>query len=190
MKTTSVQFIKGVVAGSGLPDAVQKQVVFLGRSNVGKSSTINSLLNDKSVARTSSTPGLTQQINFFLINKDFYLVDVPGYGYAKGGFEKRDNLEQLIEWYLTYPGLTEHQKMILIVDAKVGVTDTDRQMLNRLEELKKKIVVVANKIDKLKKNDIKKQIEKIEAEVHPHLVIPYSAEKKLGASQLTAEIIK
>lgn len=190
MKVQSVQFIKGVVVGSDLPELDINHIVFLGRSNVGKSSTINSLLGKKELARTSSSPGLTQQINFFLVNKNFYLVDVPGYGFAKGGFEKRDDLQQLIEWYITYPGLQDRQKIILIVDAKVGLTDTDKQMLNRLEELEKNIIVLANKIDKLKKNDIKKQVAKIEVEAHPHKVISFSAEKKIGIPELTAEILK
>jgi GTP-binding protein len=190
MKIQNIQFIKGVVVGGELPELDLKQIVFMGRSNVGKSSTINSLLNQKGVARTSATPGLTQQVNFFLINKNFYLVDVPGYGYAKGGFDKRDSLEQLIEWYLTYPGLEGKQKIVLIIDAKVGVTDTDRQMLNRLEDLEKDIVVIANKIDKLKKNDIKKQVEKIEVDVHPHKVLPYSAEKKIGIQELITQIFR
>lgn len=190
MKIRSAKFITGVTLGSDIPDTTTRQVAFIGRSNVGKSSLINSLTGLKGLARPSATAGFTKQINFYLINKDFYLVDLPGYGYAQGSVQARQKLQQLIEWYLTYPGLTDHQKIILIVDAKVGLTDLDKQMIVLLEQLEKDFVIVANKIDKLKKNDLRKQLEAIEVITHPHTIIPYSTVDKIGIGALTKEIMQ
>ncbi|MDQ3018912.1 MAG: GTP-binding protein, partial [bacterium] len=92
--------------------------------------------------------------------------------------------------YLTYPDLADHQKIVLIIDAKVGVTDLDKQMLFLLEELEKDFIVVANKVDKLKKNDLKKQLEAISDMVHPHPVIPYSTIEKIGIGALTQQIVQ
>ncbi|HEX3099472.1 MAG TPA: ribosome biogenesis GTP-binding protein YihA/YsxC [Patescibacteria group bacterium] len=192
MKAKTAQFVTGITIGSELPEAAGKDlkhVAFIGRSNVGKSSLINSLVGQKELARSSANAGFTKQINFYLINKSFYLVDLPGYGFAQGSFAARNNLQQLIEWYLTYPGLEEKQLIVLLIDAKVGPTDLDKSMLIRLNELGKHVVVVANKIDKIKKSDYKKQMDAIISEMAPHLVIPYSVKDKLGVGLLTKEIM-
>lgn len=193
MKAKTAKFVTGVTIGSELPELENlnlKHVAFIGRSNVGKSSLINSLVGKAELARSSAAAGFTKQINFYLINKDFYLVDLPGYGFAQGSFAARDGLQQLIEWYLTYPGLTDNQIIVLIIDAKVGPTDLDKAMLVRLEGLEKNVIVVANKIDKLKKSELKKQMDSIVVIMHPHLVIPYSVKEKLGVGALTKEIMQ
>jgi GTP-binding protein len=191
MKAKTAQFVTGITIGAELPEAAGKKlkhVAFIGRSNVGKSSLINSLVGQKELARSSSSAGFTKQINFYLINKSFYLVDLPGYGFAQGSFSARNNLQQLIEWYLTYPDI-EDQLIVLIIDAKVGPTDLDLSMLVRLEELEKSVIVVANKVDKIKKSEYKKQMDSIVAAMHPHLVIPYSVTEKIGVGLLTKEIM-
>lgn len=187
MKITSAEFKKGLTGEDDILFEEIPQVAFIGRSNVGKSSVINSLVERRDLAHSSPRPGRTKEVNFFLINKSFYLVDLPGYGYAEGSWEKRDVLIQLIHWYLQHPE-ANIRKVVLIVDAKVGLTDNDRNMLALLEQHKRRIVVVANKTDKLKPNDLKKSLAAIQSEIGNHKLIPYSAEKKIGVGLLTDEI--
>lgn len=163
------------------------QVAFIGRSNVGKSAVINSLVGSKTLARSSATAGRTKEINLFLINNLFYLVDLPGYGYAKTSLEERENLRKLIYWYLLY-STVDHKKVVLIIDAKVGPTDYDLEMLRRLEDREKDVIVVANKIDKLKNSELKKQLQAIQATIGKHKILPYSAEKRIGIGELSALI--
>ncbi len=165
------------------------QVAFIGRSNVGKSSVINSLVNRKDLAKSSSKAGKTKEINLFLINKSFYLVDLPGYGFAQASLEERENLRKLIFWYLLYSSV-EHKKVVLIIDAKVGVTENDAEMLRRLDDREKNIIVVANKVDKLKNSEYKKALAAIQVKVGAHTVIPYSAEKKIGIGELLDRMLK
>src|SRR5262249_1844468 len=103
MKIKEVKFVCGAVSEKGFPQDIRPEIAFMGRSNVGKSSLINSLLGSKKVARTSNTPGRTQQINFFLINETFYFVDLPGYGYARVSKTQRAELQRLLQKYLARP---------------------------------------------------------------------------------------
>lgn len=184
----SATFVKGVVGEEEVLRERKPQIAFIGRSNVGKSSTINALTRQKSLARTSSFPGRTQQLNVFLINKTIYLVDLPGYGFAKTSRDMREQLQHLIDWYL-FESSYRQAKVVLIIDANIGLTDSDIAMLRRLEEHDKHIVVVANKIDKIKKVDYATQLATIQAIVGEHTVIPYSAKKNIGVSELTEEIL-
>lgn len=188
MKINSTQLIARVTTGDDIPEQDYKHIVFIGRSNVGKSSVINLIAQKKDLAKSSSTPGFTKSINFYLINKSFFLVDLPGYGYAQGSLKERERLQQLIEWYLTYPHLEDKQLIVLIVDAKVGLTESDEQILVLLKELKKNVIVLANKIDKLKKNDVKKQIASITAGCSPYEVTPFSAHDKIGLPAIARAI--
>lgn len=188
MKVNSTKLIARVTTGDDIPQEDYRHVAFIGRSNVGKSSVINLIAQKKDLAKSSSTPGFTKSINFYLINKNFYLVDLPGYGYAQGSFKERQRLQQLIKWYLTYSDLEDKQLIVLIIDAKVGLTENDEQMLVLLRDLDKRVVVIANKIDKLKKNDVKKQITAITNASKPYLVIPFSAHDKIGTPALIKEI--
>jgi GTP-binding protein len=188
MKVTSTKLITRVTTGDELPEGDFRHVAFIGRSNVGKSSVINLIGQKKDLAKSSSTPGFTKSINFYLINKSFYLVDLPGYGYAQGSLAERKRLHALIEWYLSYPNLTDKQLIVLIVDAKVGLSELDRQIVDLLQTLEKRVIVVANKIDKLKKNDVKKQITAIEKDCSPFAVIPFSVPSKTGLPALIKEI--
>lgn len=187
MQIKSAQFIKGVVGDDTIFSDGTPQIAFIGRSNVGKSSVINSLVKQKDLAKTSSFPGRTQQINLFLINKEFYLVDLPGYGFAKVPGNVRVKIENLINWYFFKSGY-EQKKVVLIIDAKVGPTKDDMVMLGELEQSRKEIIVVANKVDKLKPSEYSKQMEKIAGTIGAHKIIPYSAEKGIGMGVLTQEL--
>jgi GTP-binding protein len=186
MKIKSAEFVRGVTGEDEILHDGVPQVAFIGRSNVGKSSVINSLTRG-GLARSSNVPGKTREINIFHINKDFYLVDLPGYGFAQGSHEDRNQLWRMIMWYL-FSGLP-HKKIVLIVDAVVGPTEQDLEVLGRLAKSQKDFVVVVNKIDKLKKGLLSKQLKAIQDEVGNHKIIPYSAEKKIGVNELMLEII-
>lgn len=186
---TSAKFVKGVVGDDEALDDGKPHIALIGRSNVGKSSVINSLTKQKDLARTSSFPGRTQEVNLFLINKSFYLVDLPGYGYAKADEQGRDKLKKIIFWYL-FNSHYQQKLVLLIIDAEVGLTENDKEILRGLEERKKNILIVANKVDKLKNAGYLKQMQSIQKAVGDHKVIPYSAEKKIGVTELTEALFK
>lgn len=168
----------------GLP-----QLAFIGRSNVGKSSTINALTKVKGLAKTSNTPGHTKQINLFLINNTFYIADLPGYGFTKQSLAGRKVLEDLIESYLFN---TSHspKKVVLIIDGKVGPTEDDLAILEALEQNGKDIIVAINKIDRLKNSELKTKIAGIKEKIGAHKTVSYSAQEKKGVAELWSEIVK
>src|SRR5215813_5795218 len=125
MKIKEVKFVCGAVSEKGFPQDIRPEIAFMGRSNVGKSSLINSLLGSKKVARTSNTPGRTQQINFFLINEQFYFVDLPGYGYARLGKSQRQELQRMLQKYLA--SREALVLSILLVDSRHLPTELDLQ---------------------------------------------------------------
>lgn len=179
--------MRGVRGSDELLDDGIPQIAFIGRANAGKSSLINSFTNNKNLARTSNTPGRTQELNIFLINKSVYFIDLPGYGYAKTTFEKWKDMNKLIYWYL----FNSHHdpRVVLVIDANVGPTEDDMGVLKFLEEKQKDIVVVANKIDKIKKSQLKNQIKKIENKMLGHKVFPYSSKDKIGIGELSDELL-
>lgn len=187
MKITSAEFVKGLVGGDKILDDGTPQIAFIGRSNVGKSSVINSLTGRNKLARSSSTAGMTKQLNVFRINNKFYLVDLPGYGYAKASKEDRIYLRRLIGWYLFAADIS-HKLVVLILDAKVGVTDLDREILARLEQDNKPVVILVNKTDKLNQSDLSKSMAEIKKAVPKYKILKYSAEKKRGVEDLLEEI--
>jgi GTP-binding protein len=193
MNITSAKFVKGITGPDEILGDGINQIAFIGRSNVGKSSVINTLANRKDLARTSSMPGRTQEINFFLISAkgadSFYLVDLPGYGFAKASKEVQENIQRLIYWYF-FQSQSEQKKVVLIIDANVGVTNNDAEMLFSLKDKGRSVIVVANKVDKFKKNQLQKQLKEIQEVVGDYKVIPYSAEKRIGVNELTNEILK
>ena len=188
MNIRSAKFVKGVVGTDKIFEDGTPQIVFIGRSNVGKSSVINSLAN-QNLAMAGSTPGLTQQINIFSINKAFYLIDLPGYGFAKRSCEARQQIQKMLHWYFFKSGY-EFKKVILIVDAKVGPTKDDMNVYDSLQQADKDIIIVANKIDKIKKSEYAEQLQKIKDCFCDHQVIPYSAKKRIGVGELTHELLK
>lgn len=187
MKKPAVEFIKGIVGPDPILEGETPQIAFIGRSNVGKSSVINSLTGRKGLARTSSFPGRTQEINVFLIEGRVYLMDLPGYGYSKHSMETKRRLHRLIEWYLfqsPYPP----QRVVFIIDAEIGPTDNDLEMLQALEAARMPVVILANKVDKIKAARYGVRMKEIKARVGAHPVIPYSSEKRIGQKELAAEL--
>lgn len=189
MHIRSAIFVKGVRGTDPILAENKPYIAFIGRSNVGKSSVINSLLKQRSLARVSVSPGRTREINLFLINNSFYLVDLPGYGFAKASRDVQEHIQQLIYWYLLNSEY-EQKKVVLIIDAKVGLTDNDVKMLYSLEQKGKNIVIVANKVDKIKKSEYESKLQKIRDLFGDHIVIPYSAKKGIGIGALVNEIVK
>lgn len=154
------------------------EYVFLGRSNVGKSSLINAITNRKLLARTSGKPGKTQAINFFLIDEKFYLVDVPGYGYARSGLETRMNFGTYLEEYLIdNPNL---KIAFLLVDTKVGPTSDDILMFEYLKHLRIRVIILATKSDKIGTTLLYRHIKAIKEKLKTNDVIVTSSEKKTG----------
>ena len=169
----------------GLP-----QVAFAGRSNVGKSSTINRLLNRKNFARVGAAPGKTVHINYFKIDQTFYLVDLPGYGYARVSKSERDRWGRLMERYFAHPELMTLG--VLIVDARHKPTADDCTMASWFKDAGRPLVVAANKLDKLKKSELEPNLRQIRevlelGEEVP--VIPFSAEKGIGREALLGAIL-
>lgn len=155
------------------------EIAFAGRSNVGKSSFINSMINRKNLARTSSTPGKTRTINFYLINDNFRLVDLPGYGYAKVSKSERQEWGHIIEKYLHER--ENLREVVLIVDIRHNPTNDDVMMYDWIKSFDFKGIVIATKADKISKGKWekhKKAIEKKLAIKDPNLVIPYSSSSK------------
>ena len=165
------------------------QVTFAGRSNVGKSSVINRLVNRKNFARVGATPGKTSQINYFLIDKQIYFTDLPGYGYAKVSKDERDRWGQLMEDYFQEEGLISVG--VLIVDARHKPTADDVTMCDWFKGTGCPMIVVANKLDKLKKSEIEPNLQRIWDTLEldeEDILIPFSAEKGNGKTELLAAI--
>jgi GTP-binding protein len=184
MKIKSAEFVKGVVEGKDFWEKDVPQVIFYGRSNAGKSSSLNAILGRNSLARPSGTPGKTREANFFNINESFYFVDLPGYGYARMSKVDQEKLRELILWFI---GETEADTRIhvIVMDAKVGPTDLDKDMLDILnQERQEHVIVLLNKIDKLNQKELSAALKNAEVNL-PEFVklIPFSAEKKKGVDK-------
>lgn len=179
----SAQFERGYIQGDASYDVSVPQVVFYGRSNAGKSSTLNALLGRKALAKTSGTPGKTKEINFYLINNGFYFIDLPGYGYAKVSKEDRVKLRKLIDWFIL-ESPAETRKSVLIIDAQVGMTDLDWEILQLLKSREESIIVLLNKADKLTQSEISKVLKATYTEVPEGTpVIVFSAAAKKGVDK-------
>ena len=189
INSTKAEFIPSAVQpGAFLRDG-RPQVAFAGRSNVGKSSVINRLLNRKNFARVGATPGKTTQVNYFLIDGRIYFTDLPGYGYAKVSKEERDRWGRLMENYFQEQGLITLG--ILIVDARHKPTADDVTMCTWFKESGCPLIVVANKLDKLKKNEIEPNLQRIWDTLElpdTAALIPFSAEKGIGKTELLSAI--
>jgi len=187
MKILKAEFAKGVIGDDYSLGDNLSQIAFFGRSNVGKSSVINSLVDRKNLVKVSKIPGKTLEANFFRINNSFYLVDFPGYGYAKHSMKDRNKMIKRIFWYVKHSNVRP-KAVFLIIDAKVGLTVLDREMIKVLEENKHQIVIIANKIDKLGKTIAEKQLSSIQKEAPYIFVLPYSAKTKEGKDELIQKI--
>jgi GTP-binding protein len=190
MKITSAEFIKCVYPQDDYPPDRYPEMAFAGRSNVGKSSLINTLVNRKGLARTSSAPGKTQSINFYLINRSFCLVDLPGYGYAKVPKQVRKKWNPLIEEYCR-----KRENLcgvVVIIDARLGPTPLDLSLINWLKDLSLPAIFTMTKSDKLSKNKISKALHQTASalSIGPEQIVPFSAQTGEGKKRLWQEIMR
>src|SRR5881394_1838178 len=182
MKITSTQFIKSAFKEPDWPYDQIPEIAFLGRSNVGKSSLLNSLLGVRGLARTSSTPGRTQSLNFFLINKRFRFVDLPGYGYARAPRAVKAEWSKAAEEYLA-----KREQLVLsihIVDSRHEPSKQDLQLHEWLVHHQKSHLIVVTKSDKLSKNELTKNVNRAAKIFQGADLITYSATKRQGREQL------
>lgn len=154
MRIKKSEFITSAVKKNQYPIDNRIEIAFVGRSNVGKSSIINSLTNRKKLAKVSGTPGKTRLVNFFLINDDFYLVDLPGYGYAKVSKQEKDSWGKTVEMYLN--DREQLKRVVLLVDSRHKPTGDDIMMHEWIKHFGYDVIVVATKSDKLTRNELKK----------------------------------
>lgn len=184
------EFVISAAKKADFPRDQLPQVVFAGRSNVGKSSVINCLLGRKNFARVGNSPGKTTHINYFKVDNQLYLVDLPGYGYARVSQAERARWGRLIEQWFQDPSLMTLG--IQIVDARHKPTADDCTMIECFKQSGKPFIVVANKLDKLKKSEIKPNLLQIKTTLQLDdsvKVIPFSAEKKLGRTELLSLVL-
>lgn len=185
IKQVDLEIVCGIT--SKLPENTLMEVAFAGKSNVGKSSLINGLVNRKSLARTSSQPGKTQTINFYNVNKELYLVDLPGYGYAKVSVEAKQQWGKLIERYLH--GSKQLKAVFLLIDIRHDPGANDKMMYEWICHNGFEPIIIATKLDKIKRSQVQKQIKAIKQglNVKPGtVVIPFSAETKQGRDEIWA----
>lgn len=185
IKDVSLETVCGIT--STLPQNTKLEVAFAGKSNVGKSSLINALMNRKSLARTSSQPGKTQTINFYNINKELYFVDLPGYGYAKVSEEIKAKWGKMIERYLKSSKML--RAVFLLIDIRHTPSANDKLMYEWIVSQRYQPIIIATKLDKLKRSQVQKQLKEVRQglALPPEVrIIPFSAETKQGRDEIYA----
>ena len=185
IKNVSLDIVCGVT--SKLPQTGRLEVAFAGKSNVGKSSLINGLMNRKALARTSAEPGKTQTINFYNVNEELYLVDLPGYGYARVSKEESAKWGKMIENYLHTS--KDLQAVFLLVDIRHAPAANDKMMYDWIVDSGFKPIIIATKLDKIKRSQVAKQLKLIRTtlQVLPDTkIIPFSAQTKQGRDDIWA----
>ena len=183
IKKVNLDIVIGVT--SAIPDTEFPEVAFAGKSNVGKSSLINALMNRKSYARTSSQPGKTQTINFYNINDAMYLVDLPGYGYANASPAVKAKWGKMIEKYLRQSA--NLKQVFLLVDIRHDPSENDKMMYNWIVDNGFRPVIIATKLDKLKRSQIAKHVKAVRAGLglkEDDILIPFSSRTKQGLDEL------
>lgn len=183
IKKVNLDIVIGVT--SAIPDTEFPEVAFAGKSNVGKSSLINALMNRKSYARTSSQPGKTQTINFYNINDAMYLVDLPGYGYANASPAVKAKWGKMIEKYLRQSA--NLKQVFLLVDIRHDPSENDKMMYNWIVDNGFRPVIIATKLDKLKRSQIAKHVKAVRAGLglkEGDILIPFSSQTKQGLDEL------
>lgn len=197
LKDAEAQFLKpctfmlSVAKLEQLPDADLDEIAFAGRSNVGKSSLINALFNQKKLAKTSSTPGRTQQLNFFNFDNKLYLVDLPGYGYAKAPEKMVRQWQVVLKTYLR--GRPNLRRVFLLIDSRHGIKSEDSEIMKMLDISAVSYQIILTKSDKISAKELEKVIEQTAQEITKHAaalpdIVSTSSEKKIGLDLLKAEI--
>ncbi len=184
IRSVNLETVCGVT--SKLPKNTKPEVAFAGKSNVGKSSLINAIMNRKSYARTSQSPGKTQTINYYNINDELYLVDLPGYGYAKAGKELVAGWGKLIEDYLYQSKVLK--SVFLLIDIRHEPSENDKLMYDWVRSRGYEPVIIATKADKIKRSQLTKQVKMIRDSLkmpEESLVFPFSAISKQGRDEIT-----
>lgn len=183
VKSLSLETVCGIT--SKLPENTCPEVAFAGKSNVGKSSLINALVNRKSFARTSSEPGKTQTINFYNVNNELYLVDLPGYGYARTSMETREKWGKMIEKYLHTSQMLK--AVFLLIDIRHEPSQNDANMYDWIKYQGFTPVVIATKADKIKRSQLPRQVKLVRDTLgmeKEEILIPFSAETKQGREEI------
>lgn len=183
VKSAELETVCGIT--SKLPSNELPEIAFAGKSNVGKSSLINGLLNRKSLARTSAQPGKTQTINFYNVNKELYFVDLPGYGYAKVSVEIRAKWGKMIERYLH--GSSQLKKVFLLVDIRHAPSENDCMMYDWIVDNGYEPVIICTKLDKIKRSQVQKNLKIIRKKLNlvpGTTMIPFSAQTKQGRDEI------
>ena len=183
IKSAELETLCGIT--SKLPDNSLPEIAFAGKSNVGKSSLINGLLNRKALARTSSSPGKTQTINFYNINNELYFVDLPGYGYAKVSKEIRDKWGKMIDRYLHFS--KQLRAVFLLVDIRHAPGENDKTMYNWIVSSGYKPIIICTKLDKIKRSQQAKNVKLIKDTLNVESgtkIIPFSAVSKQGKEDI------
>lgn len=184
MKIKDASFVKSVSINDGkVFFEARNEAIFVGRSNVGKSSLMNALMHKKDLVKTSSKPGKTRKANMFLVNGKYYFTDLPGYGFAKLGHNLREDLDALISWYLEERKRCI-KKVVLVVDAKIGPQEKDVEMLKFLTDMELSPIIVLSKCDRLGRNDINKSLAHTQNMFFGQQVIPISSAKWDGIEEL------
>jgi GTP-binding protein len=177
------RFMRGIKGSDSIMETPFPQIAFVGRSNVGKSSTLNALLGVSGLARTSQTPGKTQEINFFMVNGSMFFVDLPGYGYAKMPEKEAADIRKHILWYLT--GGEAHPKyLVLILDSRHPPSDHDKELLLVARDEGHPLLVLLNKIDTLNQKERSESLRLYKEVLLDIPFIPFSAKTKEGVSEV------
>jgi GTP-binding protein len=187
MNITSAEFFLSASAIKGLPEDVKPEIVFVGRSNVGKSSLLNSLCGKKGLAKTSSTPGKTRLINYFLINQNLFFVDLPGYGYAAVGHDQREAWGRLLYDYVRYR--KQISLVVLLIDSRHPGMESDMQMMEFLDYYERPFGIVMTKFDKLTQSEKSKASRTMEScAAKAKFIVNYSSFSGAGRSGLLAQL--
>ena len=184
-------FVAGAANEESLPQASLPEIAFIGRSNVGKSSLVNALVEKKALARTSQNPGATKQLNFFNLGNRLMLVDMPGYGFAKVSKQQKSEWDDLIRNY--FLGRTTLRRALVLIDARRGAMPHDHEFMELLDETAVIFYIVLTKIDALKPAELKDMLQKMQDTIKSHVaaypvLFATSAEKKQGIDTLQEEL--
>jgi GTP-binding protein len=188
MKIVSARFIKSAQQPKDFPRDQRPEIVFCGRSNIGKSSLLNALTNSRGLARTSSSPGRTQTINFFLINEQLYFVDLPGYGYAKVSKSIKNEWGKMVESYLEHRG--EVKLVLMLVDSRMAPTESDAVMKDWLDHHSIPNAIILTKTDKISRSQLNQALRTSAQTLNTKEILPFSAITGFGKEEILSRIRK